>query len=122
MKILIDMNLAPQLCEVLGAQGWEAVHWSTVGDPRAPDRAIMDWALHNGYIVLTHDLDFGAMLAATQAEGPSVVQVRTQDVMPARLAPLLVRVLRQFEAELARGALIIVDEARARARVLPLLR
>jgi predicted nuclease of predicted toxin-antitoxin system len=27
----------------------------------------MNWALTNGYIVFTHDLDFGAILAATQA-------------------------------------------------------
>ncbi len=42
----------------------------------------MEWAKTNSHIVFTHDLDFGAILAATNAIAPSVIQVRTQDVMP----------------------------------------
>lgn len=49
----------------------------------------MAWARANDYIVFTHDLDFGAMLALTNAESPSVIQVRTQDVTP----PILKRQL-----------------------------
>lgn len=61
------------------------------------------------------------MLAATRAIGPSVVQVRTQDVRPAALAPLLLLVLRQFKSELDSGALLIVDEVKSRVRLLPLV-
>ncbi len=82
MKLLIDMNLSPDWVEVFRRNGWEALHWSMVGDPRATDRAIMEWARANGYVVFTHDLDFGALLAVTQLNGPSVIQVRTQDIMP----------------------------------------
>lgn len=76
--------------------------------------------MNSGRVVLTHDLDFGAMLAATQATGPSVAQVRTQDVRPQNLAPLLIPVLQQYESELGAGALLVVDEARSRVRLLPL--
>jgi len=38
VKILIDMNLPPSWVQVLERQGWSAIHWSTVGDPRATDR------------------------------------------------------------------------------------
>ena len=62
--------------------GIEAVHWSSVGDLRAPDHLIMDFAREHGYIVFTHDLDFGTILAATQAEAPSVIQIRTQNITP----------------------------------------
>jgi hypothetical protein len=62
MKILIDMNLSPDWTAVFRAQGWEAVHWSTTGNPRAADRVVMDWARANGYAVFTHDLDFGSLL------------------------------------------------------------
>lgn len=122
MKILVDMNLSPQWVGALQQHGWEAVHWSTVGDGRASDRTVMDWATAHGYIVLTHDLDFGAMLVATQAQGPSVIQVRTSDVLPAHLESLLVGVLKEHAASLEAGALIVVDESRARVRVLPLRR
>ena len=111
MKLLVDMNLLPD---------WEAVHWSNVGNPRADDSEIMIWAKQHGHVVFTHDLDFGTILALTQDEGPSVIQVRTQDVTPAAIGKLVVNALRQFQPELENGALIVIDEARARARILPL--
>jgi len=122
MKILVDMNLSPQWVAVLQRHGWEAVHWSAVGDSRASDRTVMEWANAHGCVLLTHDLDFGAMLAAAQAQGPSVIQVRTPDVLPAHLEPLLVSILKAHAAALEGGVLIVVDEARARVRLLPLSR
>lgn len=38
MKILLDMNLSPAWVEFLEGEGFEAVHWSLVGEPNAPDR------------------------------------------------------------------------------------
>ena len=70
MKILVDMNLSPDWVTVLTNHEIPAVHWSTVGDPRADDAVIMAWARTNNYTVFTHDLDFGGVLALTQAEGP----------------------------------------------------
>jgi predicted nuclease of predicted toxin-antitoxin system len=120
MKLLVDMNLSPDWVERLKSAGWEAVHWSNLGNPRADDSEIMAWAKRNAWVVFTHDLDFGSLLALTQAEGPSVIQVRTQDVTPAAIGEIVVNALRQFEPELEKGALIVLDESRARARVLPL--
>jgi len=67
MRLLIDMNLSPELCARFSALGHEAVHWSSLGDYNAPDIAIMAHATANAFVVLTHDLDFGAILAATRA-------------------------------------------------------
>lgn len=120
MKFLVDMNLSPKWCAILQAAGWDSVHWSSVGSADAADFDIMQRALDEQRVVLTNDLDFGAMLAATRAQGPSVVQVRTQDVRPSSMAPLLIPVLHRFQNELEAGALLIVDEARSRVRVLPL--
>jgi predicted nuclease of predicted toxin-antitoxin system len=120
MKFLIDMNLSPKWCPVLQAEGWNAVHWSQVGDRSAPDAQLMAWALAEGRVVLTHDLDFGAILAATQAKGPSVVQVRTQNVKCDHLAPILIPVLRDHQNQLQSGALAVIDEAKSRVRILPL--
>jgi predicted nuclease of predicted toxin-antitoxin system len=120
MKLLVDMNLSPDWVAVLAKENWETFHWSSVGNPRAADSEIMAWARQNGCVVFTHDLDFGTMLALTQADGPSVIQVRTQDVTPAAIEKLVVNALRQFQKELDRGALIVLDEATVRARILPL--
>ncbi len=122
LRILVDMNLSPTWVEAFVRHGWEAVHWSAVGDPRATDRAIMHWARENGYLVLTHDLDFGAILAATHAQGPSVIQLRAQDLLGERLQGIVCAVLEMHETPLNAGALIVVDEARSRVRILPLHR
>lgn len=82
----------------------------------------MDWARANDYIVFTHDLDFGALLALTQAKSPSVIQVRTQDVTPAHLENKVIEVMRKNEALLEAKALIVLDEGRSRVRILPLTR
>lgn len=86
----------------------------------ATDRAIMEWARSNGYIVFTHDLDFGAILAATQASGPSVIQFRAENVLAEDLGPAVIAAIRRFQDALEQGALISVDPGRARARILPL--
>jgi predicted nuclease of predicted toxin-antitoxin system len=116
------MNLPPRWVDLLKSEGWDAVHWSSVGSPGAPDAEIMRYAKDAGYLVLTHDLDFGAILAATGGDAPSVVQVRSQDVYPEAIGGLVVAVIRQFTAELEKGVLISVDENRLRARLLPLQR
>ena len=122
MNLVVDMNLSPDWVAVLETAGWKTVHWFSIGNPRAADSEIMAWARLNGYVVLTHDLDFGTMLALTQAESPSVFQVRTQDVSPAGISKLVITALRQFQSELERGALVVVDRANVRARILPLKR
>ncbi len=72
MKILLDMNLSPAWVSVLEEAGYTASHWSTIGSLNAPDREVLLWAKANGYVLFTHDLDFGAILAVTEAEGPQV--------------------------------------------------
>ena len=80
----------------------------------------MDWALAHGYIVFTHDLDFGTMLALTQETGPSVLQIRAENVLPDHLEGPVIAALNQHEADLTSGALVVVDESRSRVRVLPI--
>jgi predicted nuclease of predicted toxin-antitoxin system len=120
MKILIDMNLSPRLVAFLVDAGIPATHWRSVGDPVAPDVEIMAYARANDFVVLTHDLDFGAVLAATNAERPSVEQIRSGDLTPETIAGPVVAGLQQCSKALAAGALVTIDPARVRVRVLPL--
>jgi predicted nuclease of predicted toxin-antitoxin system len=120
LRLLVDMNLSPEWVEELSRHGHDAVHWSGVGDPRAADTAIMTWAAAQGRVVFTHDLDFGTVLALTHAGGPSVVQVRGRDVLPEHLGRVVAAALRQYEAALKAGALVVVEEGKSRVRVLPL--
>ncbi len=92
MKLLLDMNLSPMWVRFLEENGF----------------------------VITHDLDFSALLASTEAVGPSVLQVRTQDVLPDTVGSDVVRVLREHRAALDQGAIVSVDALASRVRVLPI--
>lgn len=120
MKLLVDMNLSPRWVRMLADAGMEAKHWSTLGANNAPDSEIMAYARANDCVVLTHDLDFSAILAATQGEKPSVVQIRADDVSPEAIGKQVVVALLQMASELEAGALLTVDPNRTRLRVLPL--
>lgn len=119
-RLVIDMNLSPEWVAVFKRHRISAVHWMTVGDPEATDTTIMEWARANDHVVFTHDLDFGTLLALTHADGPSVIQIRAQDVFPSHLESLVIPVLQQYAPELSAGALVVIDELRTRVRVLPL--
>jgi predicted nuclease of predicted toxin-antitoxin system len=120
MRIVVDMNLTPDWVSFFATQGIEACHWGGIGDPRASDDLVIAWARDRGWWVFTNDLDFGALLAQAGAHGPSVVQIRTQDVLPAAIGRYVVSILRQYETELRAGALIVVEHAAARIRLLPI--
>ncbi|WP_292870924.1 DUF5615 family PIN-like protein [Nostoc sp. LPT] len=107
MKILIDMNLSPDWVVVFQRYNISSIHWSTIGNPREKDAIIMEWARTNSYIVFTHDLDFGTLLAATGADTPSVIQVRAQDILPNNIENLVISALNQFESLLESGALLL---------------
>jgi predicted nuclease of predicted toxin-antitoxin system len=71
MKILVDVNLTPLWVAFFAAAGFESVHWTGVGLPSASDAEIMDYAAAHSFVIFTHDLDFGTLLAIRRAQGPS---------------------------------------------------
>jgi predicted nuclease of predicted toxin-antitoxin system len=120
MKILIDMNLSPEWVPFLNGHGCEASHWSDIGSFRAQDTEIFEWARRENHVIFTNDLDFSRILALTQDKGPSVIQVRTQDLLPENLGPIVFEALEQYGKELQAGALIVIDERSLRIRILPI--
>jgi predicted nuclease of predicted toxin-antitoxin system len=120
MKILIDMNLSPLWAGFLAERGIEALHWSTLGEAAAADSLILDYAASHGFVLFTHDLDFGMLLALRKARAPSVIQVRTQDVLPSALGAVILRVIAATRDDLEAGAIVSVDLARNRIRRLPI--
>ncbi len=120
MKVLIDMNLSPAWVDFFERSGIQASHWSSVGARNAKDYEIVEYARKNSLVVLTYDLDFGAILALTNADGPSVIQVRSQNVAPGSLAPIVIGTVQRNQEYLLQGALIVIDESRERVRILPL--
>lgn len=114
------MNLSPDWVEVLEKGGYEAVHWRSVGDASASDTEIMCWARQKGYVVFTNDLDYGALLYATGASAPSVLQIRADDVRPITMAEAVLLAIEQAGDELRVGALVTIDPRKNRITALPL--
>ena len=88
----------------------------------APDAEIMHHAATNDMIVLTQDLDFGAILATSLENKPSVVQIRADDTSPGRIGAVVIEALRKAETELAEDALVTIEPGRRRLTLLPLRR
>jgi predicted nuclease of predicted toxin-antitoxin system len=121
VKILIDMNLTPAWIECFAEHQIQSAHWSSLGDPKALDPEIMDFARSMNYVVFTHDLDFGNILAVTHALGPSVIQARVEDPVPDVIGGAVVAAIVEHAVHLERGALITLDPDRLRSRILPIV-
>ena len=120
MNLLVDMNLSPSWVDRLARHGFEVVHWSTIGAATAPDVEILAWANDHEFVLITNDLDFSAILAAGAVSGPSVIQLRTQDLLSDAAVSIVVNALEAHREDIERGALLSIDEAGRRVRMLPL--
>ena len=120
MKLLLDMNLSPRWLPLLREAGWECLHWSEVGKSNAPDPEIMSYAATHDMVVVTHDLDFGAILAVTHGKKPSVALIRSYDISPDIVGKQTLAALNVARTELEAGALLTIEPDRTRVRLLPL--
>ena len=120
MKFLADMGISPRAVEHLRAMGHDAVHLHELGLDRMADTDILAKARAESRVVLTHDLDFGDLLAASQAVLPSVVLFRLQDMRPETVNRHLDALLAQHLPALESGAILSVTERRVRLRMLPI--
>ncbi len=121
MKFIANMGISPLTVAYLRKHGHQAEHLHEQGLDRLPDPEILARARDQSAILLTSDLDFGDLLAASNAALPSVVIFRLKPPMsPDKVNLYLDKVLREYTADLERGAVLSVDEKRVRVRRLPI--
>ena len=120
MKLLVDMNLSPCFVAALNDSGFSALHWSEVGAFDVPDIEILAYAFLNDQVVVTHDLDFSAILAKTRAIWPSVIQIRATQTNSRDFINTFITALNQYEKKLNQGALLTIEEKSTRIRLLPI--
>lgn len=120
MKLLVDMNLSPEWLDVLDRAGWESRHWTSVGPPDASDAELLHWAQEHGYTVLTQDLDFTQLLFHLRSRGPSVVLLRVADELSQFQQERVCVAIKSSTQALETGAVLVIDEHRARVRRLPI--
>ena len=120
MRFLADMGISPRTVAFLRGKGFDAVHLSELGLHRMTDREILVKAYEEGFILLTHDLDFGDLLAASGARLPSVMVFRLRNMRPNQVNLYLDQIIARYGNELEAGAFLSVTEGRVRIRLLPL--
>ena len=120
MRFLLDMGLARSTADFLRSQGHDAVHLREQGLQRLDDYGIVEKARAEDRVILTHDLDFGRIIALSQRRLPSVVTFRLSNMRPAQVNRYLAEVLDHFSGRLESGALVSVSELAIRVRLLPI--
>jgi predicted nuclease of predicted toxin-antitoxin system len=120
MRFLADMGVSQQVVEWLRTKGHDAVHLRDEGLQRLPDSEIFQKAAREQRIVLTFDLDFGEILAASAGQIVSVVLFRLRNTRADFVIQRLDDVLKQSSTELLQGAIILVEDSQHRVRKLPI--
>jgi len=85
------MNLSPLWEGFLISNGFKAIHWSKIGDARAPDTEIFEYAARTQSIIFTNDLDFGTILSKNKTRLPGIIQIRMLDINFEKVGAILVQ-------------------------------
>jgi predicted nuclease of predicted toxin-antitoxin system len=120
VRFLLNMNLSRELGRLLETRGHQWRHVRDFGLGRAEDFQILNAAKAGQEVILTHDLDYGQLLAFSGDVRPSVVIFRCRNILPTTLFGLMMKNWDEWGSALEEGALIIVEDAAARIRRLPI--
>jgi predicted nuclease of predicted toxin-antitoxin system len=122
IKFLIDMNLPRTLAVLLTENGHHCRHVGDIGLSQATDEVIVEEARLNGEVILTHDMDYGKILAFSGKSSPSVIIFRYQTKEPESFLRRILNDLPQIQSSLERGAIVVVERKITRIRLLPIQR
>lgn len=87
---------------------------------RLSDQQVIAKAVAEGRTILTHDLDFGRIVALSQNRVPSVITFRLNDMRASTVNRHQDIVLASLANEIETGALVSVNEQSIRVRKLPI--
>lgn len=122
MKFLLNMNIPRELGPMLAVEGHQWRHAGDIGLARASDTVILARAKQQRECVITHDLDYGQLLAFSGDRAPSVVLFRLRRANAKVMYQRLKTVWNEIEGHLADGAIVTIEEAARRVRRLPISR
>ena len=122
MRFLADMGTSPRTVDFLQDLGCDATHLHEEGLDRLSDSDVLTKARRERRAQLTHDLDFGELVAISEARLPSIVTFRLRSMRPNNVNRHLRAIIEQHREALESGALVTVTEGYIRVRRLPIER
>ena len=119
MRFLADMCMDVRVVTWLNSHGHDATHLRDEGLQRLPNGGTFEKAIAESRVVVTFDLDFGEIVALSKGRKAGVVLFRLRNTRTSFVIQRLSDVISECAAALARGAIVIVEEARHRVREFP---
>jgi predicted nuclease of predicted toxin-antitoxin system len=121
MRLLLDNNVSERLIGLLAPAEWDVVHVRSLHLQAAKDAVVLDVARTESRVLVSADTDFGALLAATHAGGPSVVLIRRlAGRRVEEIAGVLLANPPVVAEDLSAGSIVAMDETTMRIRRLPI--
>ena len=122
MKFLADMGISRKCVAWLRSEGYDIIHLSEQGLQRMADKDIYQKAALERRIILTIDLDFSNIVAASKMKLPSVVIFRLSNESWENIINHLTPLIEQHSDELTSGTIVSIEDKKIRLRRLPIIR
>jgi len=116
VRFLADMGVSPMTVAFLRKLGHEAVRLTEVGLERRTDADVIAYAIRQGQVVLTFDLDYPVLLALNPESRVSAIVLRTMSAEPEWINQRLRQTLPLMTDALTEGAIAVVEDGRIRIR------
>lgn len=120
MRFLVDACVDVGIDGWLHEQGHDSIHLRNEGLQRLPDDDVFVKAGAEKRVIVTIDLDFGEILSFSGGKIVSTITFRVHNTRSDFLIRRLDAVLPNVIPHLERGAIVIIEDARYRVRLLPL--
>ena len=120
MNFLLNMNVHRDMAAPLKKRGHVCRHVGDIGLSRAKDVEIVAEAKRTGEVIITHDLDYGHLLAFSGEKAPSVIILRLRDLGLDEVLSRLDSVWKEIESPLLDGAIVSLSDKSLRIRNLPI--
>jgi len=119
-RFIVDLNISPQTVEALSQQGWSIGRSSQWLPSTATDDEILDFARGEGFVVITQDLDFSALLALGGHDQPSLVTLRLSSSDPDFVTQRLLEAAPLLGKALVESCAVTIEDSVVRIRKLPI--
>jgi predicted nuclease of predicted toxin-antitoxin system len=114
MRLYLDQCLRVEVSEILRAEGFDVIRASEVGQSRADDFEILQYAIAEKRILITLDDHFGNWVILPLREHPGVIRLKVHPTTAENAVNLLLPFLRKHGQIDFQNQLVILSENKSR--------